>query len=171
MRPFSSSDVGVVEKMKDTSYRKNFFRKFTEDEIASQIRALIERRKHRQIDFARLAGMKPSVVSRLLQPEYSGWRLKTLLRFAEVLDARLRIVFEPAEDVIREYEQFEIELLKQRFSSAPKPQIEDDEQVTGRTIPSEFLQSHLKQMEDDLRSGRLPKPRWGSIVTSHGEGN
>ena len=60
-----------------------------------------------QKDLGEEANMEQSAVSRIEQSEYSGWSFKTLLRVADALDARLRILLEPAEDVIEQYERFE----------------------------------------------------------------
>lgn len=58
----------------------------------------------RQIDLAKKSQMKQSAISRIEQADYSGWTFNTLLRVGEALDARLRITFEPAENVIARYE-------------------------------------------------------------------
>ncbi len=44
--------------------------------------------------------MGQPAVSRIEQASYSGWTYKTLARVAEKLNARLRIIYEPLEDVI-----------------------------------------------------------------------
>ncbi|MCH8314157.1 MAG: helix-turn-helix transcriptional regulator [Nitrospinae bacterium] len=84
-----------------------FFRERAKDEIAIQIRELREKLEMRQIDFAKQADMKQSAVSRIEQADYSGWTFKTLLKVAEALDARLKITFQPMDDVIAEYENRE----------------------------------------------------------------
>jgi transcriptional regulator with XRE-family HTH domain len=81
----------------------------TQDEVASQIRTLREKRRLRQTDLAKQAKMKQPFVSRIEQSEHAGWNFQTLLRLASALDARLRISFEPMEDVIRQYEREEEE--------------------------------------------------------------
>jgi hypothetical protein len=44
--------------------------------------------------------MQQSAVSRIEQADYSGWTFRTLLKVAFTLNARLRVSFEPLEDVI-----------------------------------------------------------------------
>lgn len=44
--------------------------------------------------------MGQPAVSRIEQASYSGWTYKTLARVAEKLNARLRIIYEPLEEVI-----------------------------------------------------------------------
>jgi transcriptional regulator with XRE-family HTH domain len=107
----SSIKLDIAKKIEeDKDYRKRFFRGQAEDEIAISIRALREKRKKRQIDLANEAGMKQSAISRIEQSDYCGWSLKTLFRIADALDARLRVIFEPAETVIEQYKKMESEI-------------------------------------------------------------
>lgn len=99
--------LGLTEKLRDPEYRHEFFKTITQDDIAAQIRSLREKRNMRQVDFAKAADMKQSAVSRIEQAEYSKWSFTTLLRVAKALDARLRVVFEPAEDAVREFAEAE----------------------------------------------------------------
>lgn len=96
-------DLGVEELMADPARRQAFFHSITQDEIASQIRELRRKRDLTQIAFARLAEMKQSAVSRLEQAEYAAWNWNTLVRVADTLNARWKIVLQPAEEAIREY--------------------------------------------------------------------
>lgn len=73
------------------------------------ILSLRKLRKKRQIDLASEAGMRQSAISRIEQADYGNWTLNTLFRVADVLDARLRIVFDPIEEVIIEYKKREAE--------------------------------------------------------------
>lgn len=97
-------DLRIAEKLKKRSYRDAFFRSWTQDEVAIQIKSLRKKRKLRQHDLGHATGMKQSAISRLEQATYSRWGFQTLLRLAKALDARIRIVLEPAEEVIRQYE-------------------------------------------------------------------
>lgn len=102
IRPFR---LGLAEKLKNPAFRSRFFRRNAQDEIAMQIRAMRERRGYtRQADFAKHAKMQQSAVSRIEHAEYAGWTFRTLLRVADALDARLKVVFEPVEDVIARQE-------------------------------------------------------------------
>ncbi len=94
----------LSEKLRNFSYRHKFFRSRVQDEIATQIQILRERRNFRQIDLAKRCSMKQAAISRIEKADYASWNFQTLLRVAEGLDSRLRVVFEPAEDVIRDYE-------------------------------------------------------------------
>lgn len=99
--------TGLAAKLQDKGYRHRFFQRRAQDEIASNIRELRERRKLRQADLAEQCSMKQSAVSRIEQASYASWSLKTLFRVSEALDVRLRVVFDPMEEVIKQYERQE----------------------------------------------------------------
>jgi len=105
----SSIDLGLREVLADPIRRQAFFRTITEDDIAAQIRALRKARGLTQTKFADLAGMKQSAVSRIEQAEYASWTLATLFRVAAALDARWRMILEPAEDAVKQFEGIENE--------------------------------------------------------------
>lgn len=91
--------LNIAQKIeKDKDYRKKFFQRRTQDEIAMSIRGLRENRKMRQVDLAKKSDMKQSAISRIEQADYSAWSLTTLFRVADALEARLRVVFEPVEN-------------------------------------------------------------------------
>jgi HTH-type transcriptional regulator / antitoxin HipB len=104
MSQLSSIKLGITKKLCDPGYRHRFFARMTQDEVASQIRTLREKRGLRQTDLAKQAKMKQPFVSRIEQSEHASWNFQTLLRLASALDARLHIFFEPMENVIRQYE-------------------------------------------------------------------
>jgi transcriptional regulator with XRE-family HTH domain len=101
--------LGIADKLHDKEFRKVFFRNQAADNIAISIRGLRNRRKKRQIDLANESGMLQSAISRIEQADYGNWSLKTLFRVADVLDARLRIEFDPIEEVIAQYKKKEAE--------------------------------------------------------------
>ena len=103
----SSIKLGIADKLKDRGYRHRFFRGHAQDEVASRIKELREFRKLRQTDLAERCDMKQSAVSRIEQASYSRWNIDTLWRIAEALDVRMRITFEPMENVIQKYEEWE----------------------------------------------------------------
>lgn len=111
MQEFITSPIrqNLSQKLKDRDYRHSFFRIRGQGEVASRIRELRELRKRTQIELATLCKMKQSAISRAEQASYSSWNIKTLWRLAEALDVRMRITFEPMEDVIRQYEELERE--------------------------------------------------------------
>ncbi|MEE9613645.1 MAG: helix-turn-helix transcriptional regulator [Thermodesulfobacteriota bacterium] len=110
----------LAEKLeRDKGFRERFFRGQAQDEIAMSIRVLRGKRNLRQIDLAEESDMKQSAVSRIEQAEYSAWSFNTLFRIADALDARLKIVFEPTEEVVEQYKQKEADAEAQFEQRAP----------------------------------------------------
>lgn len=71
------------------------------------LRGLRKKRVLSQPELSKKTGMKQSAISRIEQAEYAAWNYKTLLRVADALNARVRVIFEFAEDVIAKYERSE----------------------------------------------------------------
>ncbi len=149
----SSIDLGLREILSDPARRQEFFRTITQDDIAAQIRALRKARDLTQINFAALAGMKQSAVSRIEQAEYASWTLATLFKVAAALDARWRMILEPAEDAVKEFEEITTDVSHPAavvdsaaaLSDAPRPLFGDPQ--AEKVLHSDFgYQS----------SGRLP---------------
>ena len=108
--PTSPIKLNLAEKLKDKGYFHRFFRGRAQDEVASQIKELREMRGLKQKELAKLCKTHQSAISRLEQATYSRWSVNTLWGLAEALGARVRIIIEPMEDVIREYEEMEREV-------------------------------------------------------------
>ena len=104
MLSVSPVNLDLADQLRDREFRAEFFRLAAEETIASQIRFLRELRRMRQSDLAKISGMKQSAISRIEKADYASWNYATLVRVAEALDARLRVTFEPSEDVIRSLE-------------------------------------------------------------------
>jgi transcriptional regulator with XRE-family HTH domain len=140
--------LGLTEKLRDRSYRTRFFAGQARTRIAMQIKALREKREMNQTKFAVAAKMKQSAVSRIEQADYSGWTFKTLLRTAAALDARLLISFEPAEDVIAEYEKSE-RLVDESFLAVGSSATEFmfTQRTSGETLPSDQTPTHMPFLE------------------------
>ncbi len=99
-----SIDLNLPEKLRDRAYRLKFFWAETSAKIAAQLIALRKRRGLNQTQVAELVGTKQPAISRAEQADYQHWNVKTLRSYAEALDARVRVLIEPSEDVIHEYE-------------------------------------------------------------------
>lgn len=98
-------NLGLADRLRnDLTFRSKFIRRWAQNEIATQVRAMRQRRRMNQKQLASKSGTGQSAISRSEQADYDGWTFKTLVRLAEALDARLRISFEPIEDVIGLYE-------------------------------------------------------------------
>lgn len=101
-----SIDLNIPEKLRDAEYRRQFFLAETSANIAKQLIGLRKLRDLSQATLAEKIGTKQSGISRVESADYSNWSFNTLRKIAEILDARLRIVIEPAEDVLHEYEEY-----------------------------------------------------------------
>lgn len=109
MSSLTSIDLKLPEKLKDPEYRTGFFREWSEDELADQLWQMREKRADlKQEDFASRAGMQQSAISRFFRKGYRTVGFQNLLRIAAAMDARVRIILEPAEDVIASYSDTEV---------------------------------------------------------------
>jgi len=96
-----SIDSELADRLQnDQSFRRQYIRLFAQTEVAAEIRGLRTKRRLRQAEVARRAGTGQSAVSRIEKASYDGWTFKTLIGIADALEARLRLSFEPIEDVI-----------------------------------------------------------------------
>lgn len=103
MTDLPSIDLGVYEQLADPEFRKAYFEAETSELIARQ---LLNCRKHRSLNQSQLAekaGTHQPLISRVEDADYRSWSFKTLRKLADALDARLRVLIEPWEDVREEY--------------------------------------------------------------------
>lgn len=103
----SPINADIAIRLVDKKFRARFIRAWARDEVAMEVRALRKKRGLRQTELATLANTGQSAVSRTEKAEYEGWTFKSLVKIAQVLDARLRITFEPIENVMSSYRQQE----------------------------------------------------------------
>jgi transcriptional regulator with XRE-family HTH domain len=99
-----SIDLELPAKLKDKDYRRQFFWAETSAEIASALVRLRKRRGLNQKQLAEEVGTKQPAISRVEQADYQNWNLNTLRSIADALDARIRVLIQPYEEVVREYE-------------------------------------------------------------------
>jgi transcriptional regulator with XRE-family HTH domain len=88
-------DRYLEEQLKDPSFAERFKDAGEAWDVALQITALRQQAGLSQKDLAKLLNTSQQQISRLESPGYEGHSLSTLRRIAEVLHARVRIVFEP----------------------------------------------------------------------------
>lgn len=88
-------DKYLEEQLKDPSFAERFRSAGEAWDVALQIAALRQQAGLSQKDLAKLLKTSQQQISRLESPGYEGHSLSTLRRIAEVLHARVRIVFEP----------------------------------------------------------------------------
>jgi len=101
-----SLDAELADKLQnDVAFRRRYIRFWAQTELSSGIRELRHARGMRQAEVAALAATGQSAISRIENAEYDGWTFKTVIGIADVLGARLRITFEPIEDIINSYRE------------------------------------------------------------------
>lgn len=87
----------LEEQLQDPAFAARFERAGEAWDVALQIAALRQKAGLSQKDLATLLKTSQQQISRLESPGYEGHSLNTLRRVAEVLHARVRIIFEPEE--------------------------------------------------------------------------
>ena len=88
-------DLHLEERLRDPVFAERFKRAGEAWDVALQIAALREQAGLSQKELARLLKTSQQNISRLESPDYEGHSLANLRRVAEVLHARVRVVFEP----------------------------------------------------------------------------
>ena len=96
----NSIDLTLGQRLKDPEFRREWFRAELEGCVPELFRDLRELRGLTQAELAEKTEMKQSAVSRFEVSTEANWKLETLLRLADALDAQLTISLEPAESVL-----------------------------------------------------------------------
>ncbi len=108
-----SIDLSVSQRLKtDKKFRQRFFLAEASAKIAQQLIALRTRRELNQTQVAKKLETRQPAISRVESADYRNWSFNTLRKLAEAMDARIRVVIEPAEDVLHEYEEEDAEIAK-----------------------------------------------------------
>ena len=101
-----SIDLGIPRKLRgDRVYRQRFFLAESSALIAKQLIELRKRRGLNQSQVAEELETAQPAISRVERADYRNWSFNTLRRLADAMDARLRVIIEPSEDVLSEYEE------------------------------------------------------------------
>ncbi len=88
-------DRYLEEQLKDSAFAARFEQAGEAWDVTLQIAALRRQAGLSQKDLARRLGISQQQISRIESPGYEGHSLSTLRRVAKVLNARVRVVFEP----------------------------------------------------------------------------
>lgn len=89
-------DRYLEQQMRDPAFAARFEKAGDAWDVALQIAALREKAGLSQKDLAHLLKTSQQQISRLESPAYEGHSLSMLRRVADVLHAKVRVVFEPA---------------------------------------------------------------------------
>jgi len=126
-----SIDFRLSEKLCDREYRQKFFLAECSANIAAQLIALRKRRDLKQGEVANLIGTRQPAISRYEQADYQSRSFSVLQKVAAALDARIRVLIEPSEDVLSEYDDEQVdspeavvlkEIIRPRPSTATEPE-------------------------------------------------
>ncbi len=90
----------LIARLKDKEHRDAFVSAHIQVGIPFQIRALREQRGWSQKDLANQAGVSQVWISRIENPNYSGFSLKTLLKLASSFEIGLIIRFVPISNLV-----------------------------------------------------------------------
>jgi transcriptional regulator with XRE-family HTH domain len=105
MTSLPSIDLNIAERLKaDAEFRQAYFLAESSGMIARQLIRLRKRRGLSQTDTAKKLDTRQPAISRVESADYRNWSFNTLRRLAEAMDARLRVIIEPSEDILGEYE-------------------------------------------------------------------
>lgn len=109
MDSLPSIDLDFSERMKnDKEFRQSYFLAESSAKIAQQLISLRRKRGLDQKQVAELVETGQPAISRVESADYGKWSFNTLRKLAQAMDARIRVLIEPAEDVLFEYESQEV---------------------------------------------------------------
>jgi transcriptional regulator with XRE-family HTH domain len=97
-------ELNLAEKLQNREYRQRFFLAEASASIAKQLIALRKLRGLDQAQLAKLVDTQQPAISRIEKADYQNWSFNTLRKIAAAENARIRVIIEPAEDVLKEYE-------------------------------------------------------------------
>jgi transcriptional regulator with XRE-family HTH domain len=99
-------DLDIAERLKsDAEFRQAYFLAESSGMIARQLIGLRKRRGLSQTEIAKQLDTHQPAISRVESADYRNWSFNTLRRLAEAMDARLRVIIVPSEDILGEYEE------------------------------------------------------------------
>jgi transcriptional regulator with XRE-family HTH domain len=132
-----SIDFHLPEKLRDREYRKKFFLAECSAEIAAQLIALRKRRDLKQGEVANLISTQQPAISRYEQADYQSRSFSVLQKIADALDARIRVLIEPSEDVLGEYDNEQVDspeavALKEIMRPRPSSATESEKKWSAR---------------------------------------
>lgn len=155
----------IIEELKDREYRNAFVEESINIGIPFQIKALREQRKLKQKDFEKLSGMKQALISRLENPDYSGFTLATLKKIASVYDVGLIVRFVPISDLVKWELNLDSESLKALsykddpyFKEKKKP-ASDSEQYVNNPEPAKSTNNVIYLADHIARTTKMVVPK------------
>lgn len=89
-----------MKPLDDKEYRAEFVSAMVSNSVALQIRELRKKSTLSQKKLAKKMGKKQSVISRLEDPEYGAFNVRTLLEMANAFDVALLVKFIPFSELM-----------------------------------------------------------------------
>ena len=178
-----SIDLGISKKLRsDRVYRQAFFLAESSALIAKQLIELRKRRGLNQSQVAEALETGQPAISRVERADYRNWSFNTLRRLADAMDARLRVIIEPSEDVLGEYEgqakpsadpsktsDFNRWLAESDVNSPPsKPKITQDSN-SAATFRDQIEQRPQRSLLDEYNAGERTNQPLG-LLDHHDRG-
>jgi transcriptional regulator with XRE-family HTH domain len=183
MTSLPSIELDIVERLRaDEKFRQAYFIAESSGLIARQLIRLRKRRGLNQTDVARKLETHQPAISRVESADYRNWSFNTLRRLAEALDARIRVMIEPSEDVLSEYEgsmpdQKKVDApLSAQFNqwinkgAAPPPMklsqsILGDDATSAAKYGDTLGQHELSSLSAGQLDKQMTKPSPGSVIS------
>lgn len=119
----------LITELRNKEYRDAFVSEHIDTGIPFQIRALREQRSWTQKELADRAGVTQVWISRIENPNYSGFSIKTLLKLASAFDIGLIVRFVPISNLVKWELQLSPESL-QAVSFNEDPYFRETEETT-----------------------------------------
>jgi transcriptional regulator with XRE-family HTH domain len=91
----------LLKDLKDERYRNAFVSKLIDNTIPFQIKTMRDQRGWSQEDLAKIANKKQEAISRLENPDYAKFTLKTLKELAAAFKVGLIVRFAPLSDLVK----------------------------------------------------------------------
>jgi len=131
-------------KFINKEYRHSYIDSYLSSSIAIQLKVLRTDRNLKQIDLARLAGMKQSRISTMENVNNEGLNITTLQRLARVFDVALIVKFESFGGALEEIQNADREFLS-------KPSFKDDPVFIKKHEEDEKTQSTILTKKDAFK--------------------
>lgn len=160
LKELSAINLGIAERLLDPEFRREWFRAELEASVPEAFRELRERREMTQGALAVAIGTKQPAICRFEKSTDAVWEFAYLLKMAEAMDARLRVVVEASEDVIAEYEAMEAQASTSsaldKLNSGALPQRREVSALASK--PPLGNQNEAREYRDEPRGvSRAPK--------------
>ena len=159
----SNYKSALSSNLKDKEYRRAFVRSHIRNGIAFQIHAMREKKPWTQEQLAKQIGKQQAAISRLENPDYGRFTLKTLEELADVFDVALIVRFAPFGDLAdwdltlssKSFErivEFEEDPYFKEGLLGAEPVLESaaDQYLSVENDDSQFIKRRKEQMEKEL---------------------